>query len=474
MNLEKAVINYCIDTPEFTLKKIEEELGTSSKGKQNNIADYLEFCALTFHSITNRKSDKLFSRHCFFKGTKFRIVLSDYEIKNSILIPGHRFVPFYYSDLFQTSFTVIDAKTQSNLLKKKISAPVSDLYQYYYMFGSDPITDSLTAEDKGNFKVVGKNTKGIVKINVFDLKEIKLSSKVKNFDSMVIEVLDWTNGIFSAELRNDISPAQTEEAYIFAEEIQSALYKVFEKFGTYLEAPEQLAWAYFLADKKKIKEPVISLEEAVSLSESIDLKYSENETILWFKSDDGSSWNEHHSHKSKDILSVSAGNTSSIDAIFDELGIPFTSKEVVLFLNAFRQNHSDYMDFLAEVFPGNISFKDKAQEIVFHNLIDEFFESVNDTGLPLHDTKQFEIIRDGINRLKKLSKNYSPELLTVKRSHEEASLIYRDIKDHINSLSSVLSFYHGNPHSLLEIERISDLSDYIDSLFSNIENLLGK
>ncbi|MEI6054437.1 MAG: hypothetical protein WCR55_00145 [Lentisphaerota bacterium] len=469
MDLEKAIVDYCSNTSEFTLKEIENSLANSSKHNQYTVSDYLEFCSLAFRSLANTKNDKYLSRHCFFKGIKFRIVLSDLEIKNSILIPGHRFVPFYYSDLFPSEFTILDAKTQAPILKKKITQPVESLFEYYYMFGADTISDQLTAEDKTNLKVVGKDPKGMVKINVFDLKAIQSSHKLKAFNSLLLEVVDWTNGIFTAELHNAESPAEKEESHIFAEEIESALYKVFEKFGPYPEVSEQLGWAYFLADIKKLKDPIISLEEAFVIAENIELKYFENNTVLWFKSDDGASWQKHHSHKNKDLFSLSSGNISSIDAIFDDLRIPFTTREIALFLSAYRSKHNNCSEFIADVLTDKIKFKDKAQDVIFHNLLDELFENSKNDGFTLPKSKHSDIIHNGINRLKKISKSYSHKPLSANHSQEESFSIYKDIKENIGALSSVLSFYCNNPHSLQEIERLSDFEKYIDDLFKSIE-----
>lgn len=472
MDLEKAIVNYCSNTPEFTLKDIESTLGHTSKHNQYSVSDYLEFCALAFHPLANTKSNKFLSRHCFFKGTKFRIVLSDFEIDNSILIPGHRFIPFYYSDLFPSEFTIIDAKSQKPFAKKKISKPVESLFEYYYMFGADTITDHLTTEDKSNIKVVGKDPKGLVKINVFDLSLIQSSHKLKKFNSLLLEVVDWTNGIFMAELQNAESPEENEETHIFAEELESALYKVFEKFGPYPEVSEQLSWAYFLADIKKLGEPTISLEEAFDLSENIDLKYFENNTVLWYKSDDGTSWQKNHSGKNKDIFSISSGNTSSIDAIFDDLRIPFTSKEIELFLRAYRSNHKNCSEFIAEILPNEIFFKDKAQDVIFRNLLDELFENSRDGEFSLPKSKHSDIIYNGLNRLKKIAKNYPAKSSSAKLSQEEFFVIYKDIKENIGMLSSVLSFYCNSPHSLQDIEQISDFEKYIDDLFVSIETKL--
>lgn len=471
MDLEKAVIDYCSNTPQFTLKDIEKSLGSASTQSQYTVSDYLEFCSLAFHSLTNTRSHKFLSRHCFFKGAKFRITLNDIEITDSILIPGHRFAPFYHSDLFPYEFTIIDAKTQKPLLKKKINKPVESLFEYYYMFGANTITDHLTSEDKGNLKVVGKDPKGMVKINAFDLKALQKSHKLETFNSLILEVVDWTNGIFTAELHNDEAPADKEETYIFTEELESALYKVFEKFGPYIEASEQLAWAYFLADKKNVKNPIISLEEFFVLAENIELKYFETNTVLWHKSDDGTSWQKNHSHKNKEIFSLSSGSTSSIDAIFADLRIPFTSKEITLFLNS-SARHKNSSEFIADILPDEIEFKDKAQDIIFRNLIDELFESSKNDAFAIPENDRSKIMHKSISKLKKISRNYPHKKISSKHSQEELFSIYKDIKENVELLSSVLSFYCTSPHSLHEIDQIADFERYIDSLFSNIENQL--
>ena len=388
------------------------------------------------------------------------------------MIPGHRFIPFYYTDLFPFEFTIVDILTEKPLAKKKTSQPIESLFEYYYMFGADTIKDHLASEDKSNLKVIGKDTRGTVKISAFDLKAIQKSHKLKSFNLLILEVVDWTNGIFTAEICDVEPPVEMEKTYMFAEEIESSLYKVFEKFGPYHEVPEQLAWAYFIADAGKVKDPQISLEDIIGITENIELKYFENNTVLWYKSDDGSSWHQHHSRKDKEPFAISSGSTASIDSIFDDLKHPFTSRDIALFLNLCSSKYKNCSEFIVDILPSKLSFKDKAQGIIFHNLMEELFENLKTDAFALNDGKHEKIIHNGIDRLKNISRNYPHEPLSAKHSNEDFLLKYRDMKEKIDTASSVLSYYCNSPHSFQETEQLLELEKYINELLISIETLL--
>ncbi|HBM17008.1 MAG TPA: hypothetical protein DD381_11795 [Lentisphaeria bacterium] len=471
-NFEDSLIKFCSQKPHFILKEAETVLG-KIKPHNQSIADLLEYCSLTFRDLSKKQNDRFFSRHHFFKGFKFKIELSDFEIENSLLIPGHKFIPFYFSDLFSSSLSLIDNKTKKPIPSKRISFKLRDLYEYYFAFPSETIKESIIADDKTNSKVIGKNPDGIVTIRVFDLKQFFKSLNCNNFNFLILEVSDWTKGEFIIDICKNELTLDQEQAYMFAEELESSLYKVFEYFGPYIDVPEQLAWAFFLSEKKILNIPIITLEEALHISENIDYKYFEDNSILWFKNDDVTLWEKNCETTNNNPFSISSGKISSIDSIFDELGIPLTSKELNLFINTFGEKDLTLSSFISNCLPVHIPFKDKAQEVALLNKIEELYENPRQIILFPDNSSDLKFIHSSVIRLRKIFIFYSFEKLTVNRSKEEASLAYREIRDQINSLSSILSFYMNNPDNLNHISKISALTDYIENHFSIIESFLN-
>lgn len=371
MNLEDAIITFCRDNSSFTLKEIEKNLEKDFKIKDGIVLDYLEESGIVFRKEEGDNAEYI-TRTSFFNKFEFRVIPTDYEIENGILIPGHRFLPFYGSELIPSEIVLLDVHSGKQLKSRKISERVEDLYKYHYLFGADSIIDNFVAEDPSNKDIIGKNPRAEISIWAFDFEEIYKRSAFLENKTLIAQVGDWEKGICNLRVA-ELDNRDYEETILFLETLEQALFNVFEKYGPYLDISEQLARAYFLADNPILKKPLLAIDEFISMSEKIKIKYFEQNTLLWYKCDDELSWKpSRYSHE--DVFSISSGNINSLDEILKDLELTVTSADIKSLLKK-SDNKKNIEEILVKLIPfSSIKFKDKAQEISFKNFLEELYE----------------------------------------------------------------------------------------------------
>lgn len=371
MSLENAIVHFCRNNCSFTLQEIENFLKGDFNLRNGIVADYLEESGIIFKKEDKNKVEYL-TRNVFFREFKFRVIPTDYEIENGILIPGHRFLPFCGPELIPSEIVLIDVHSGTQLKSKKISEKVEDLYKYHYLLGADSIIDNFVAEDPSNKNIIGKNPRGEVNIWVFDFENIYKRQEFLENKTLIAQVDDWETGTYKLSIAEP-NDRDYEETILFMETLEQSLFKVFEKDGPYLDISEQLARAYFLSNDPILKKPLLAIDEFIAMSEKIKIKYFEQNTLLWHKCDDELTWKpSRYSHD--EIFSISNGNISSLDEILKDLGLAITSADIKIL---FKKSHGkkNIEEILLKLIPfSSIKFKDKAQEVSFKNFLEELYE----------------------------------------------------------------------------------------------------
>ena len=107
-----------------------------------------------------------------------------------ILIPGHKFTPFYNEDLFPCeSFEIIDPENEY-ICVKHMDFKLEDLYRHYFLLGADNIIDSFTADNPDNRNLFG-NPNNKIKISVFDFKDFYHKTSFCDGDKLLFKIIDW-------------------------------------------------------------------------------------------------------------------------------------------------------------------------------------------------------------------------------------------------------------------------------------------
>jgi hypothetical protein len=373
MHIETAINNYIKKSKKkFTFEDIKSYLPKETKTPDRIIADILEESSLLF-SIENKKNNvtEYLPRNTFFSGSSFLVSPTENEIEEGILIPGHRFVPFYDSELFPGESFDISTKNNEIICTKQIRYKIEDLYEYHSLLGAESIVEHFIADHPKNKELIGDPSNKI-RISVFDFKDFYEENSFSDEDLLNFTITDWNEGAFEVTI---VRKEQIQEILIqeFAGKFTESLQNIFEEHGQWIEIPEQLALAYLNCDKKYLKQPAMPLDIFIEVSDSVQVKYAENNTILWYPDKE-----EEKTENATELLKVSNGTTESLDAILEENTPHLSTIEIVAFIKDSLFNEvNDQEPILSRCFPeGKPEFKDKAQEASFYNHFEEIFEEI--------------------------------------------------------------------------------------------------
>ena len=379
MHIETNIIDYIEQRKKnFTLEDLKKHLPKDTKTPDRIIVDILEECELLF-TIDNSKTGKTeyLPRNTFFSGSSFLVSPTEDEIENGILIPGHRFIPFYNTDLFPGESFDILTKEDNIICTKQIKYKIEDLYKSHALLGAESIVEHFIADDPNNKSLIGDPSNKI-NVSVFDFKDFYEKNSFSDEDLLKFTVVNWFEGTFSLTIvrKNQIDEKKVKN---FADCFEEILLKVFDKHGKWKEIPEQLSLACHYLDKKFLKSPVIPLDIFIELSDSVQIKYAENNTILWHPEKE-----EEKSENATDLLKISNGNMDSLDTILEEYSPYISTVEMIAFIkDSLFNNLSEQEPVLTRCFPeSEPEFIDKAQKAVFYNHFEEMFEEVAENYSP--------------------------------------------------------------------------------------------
>ena len=125
--------------------------------------------------------------------------LGTWELKQEILIPGHRLMPFLLSDQKEQDLIFLDPD-KNEIKKMKQTFFIQDVASFYQYCGNFP------EEIKINEKVPGKSC---MTVTVLDMNDCYTNFKSKPGDGLLIDLLDYDKGIYqlrpysSKQLRSD-------------------------------------------------------------------------------------------------------------------------------------------------------------------------------------------------------------------------------------------------------------------------------
>lgn len=207
-------------TKKITLNKLTEEMIRESKGPftVKDFAKNLESRLQKEISESALKKVKriLLNHHCLIgvKDNDFvpcraviekishvslSLLLGTWELKQGILIPGHRLMPFLLADQKEQDLTLLDPDGRE-IQKIKNTFFIQDVASFYQYCGNFP------EEIKINEKVPGKSC---MTVTAWDMGDCYKKFGSKPGDALLIDLVDCEKGVFqvrpysSKELRSD-------------------------------------------------------------------------------------------------------------------------------------------------------------------------------------------------------------------------------------------------------------------------------
>jgi hypothetical protein len=455
MNIQKYLHNYIINnrSDKFTLSDIEKS--TDAAIPRRKIEDYLEESQYLFTSSTKNMPEKYYiPRNNFFHKAAFKITPTALEIKKGILFSGHRFIPFYPQELYPTESFQIKTESGSIIKTKDIKNKLEDLYYYYSLLGAEGIIDNITADNTDNIKLIGNPSKK-VNITVFDFAKFYNEHSFTEGMSLKFTVENWNNGIFSVAIDNDI--IKDEEKYKWFEALEEGLFKLFEETGPYLEIPEQLALGFYNSGPSILKSPPCPINDFINNSEKIQIKFFENNTILWHPEEFTTPTAD-----SNDLVSISQGTIESLDAILEELGLLVSSVEIEAFIRDSLLTGNDSLTSVQyKIFSeSEIKFKDKAQEVVFHNNLEELWEDVTANYNKEIDSKNALLRKEILDNLETLYNWYNDSVEQIKKKSALLETEMATLHNNTNKIKGILDTLNKN-QSDIDIEDVEKLDELI-------------
>lgn len=314
-------------------------------------------------------------RRDFFHGGNILINPSPWEIEHGILFPGHRFVPFCHSEIFPSEIILLlpDGKTCKT---REVPLPLDEVAAYCSLLGADGMYDFLVAENHANVAKLRSGGKGEqqVLLTAFDLSDFYRQCGFRPGDVLLFEVVNWENGTFSIKGNLSSDDREINAAAAWIEKLDQALITICEMYEFYLEVPEQLSRALFLAGAEMLHRPPISLDEYMQQTSRIELGYMSGDTALVVKQ---SGTDEMFGGDVPEDVAVSQGKTGSLEEILQECGCLLKQAEIEAYmLHQLYLQEADFDLFFQRCFgEEQLDFYDEAQKVCFYNFLEDLWET---------------------------------------------------------------------------------------------------
>ena len=394
---------------------------------------------------------KLVPRRLFFQDALIRIVPTDLEVKEGILFPGHRFVPF-------TSLSMppclIDARYKDKPLEQvRIKQVVEDIMIYHTLLGMplalgylgmdnlgiqfDDIPDLDDISDMMLDTMPSMDTE--VTLTVIDMKDfyrehgieggMPFLAKVKDYDLAVVELMPQPK---SATI--DFS-----RAHKWCTSFEKSLKAVFDHMTGPKEIPEQLAYAFFYGGADLIKDPAMHVGGFLSWSKDICIQRFGTMTMLW---DAHTNPGEIMSRAAFELGGPMTGSIECLEDILHDIQFAYSESEIeAVILNEFYRGHVELSadDLLKRLLqPGSppVFYNDEQKEAFYEflneriqDLANEYNRFADERNGALRE-RMLVVLESAIDSLVKLD----DEAIPADDYPQDPMLMLAEMRSHINGL----------------------------------------
>ena len=471
--------------------------------------------------------------HCalrtkFFDGARIKIVPSDFELANGILLPGDRFEAFNPCELSNDDFELYapGAKTPAELTV--VRCDFAKLAPYYILLGHGGMIDAFAAESHDNYLRMrsAKNLRNaMLDVPAFDLSDFYMQTNFRFGDFLIVTVEDAEEGRFSLEYRPAELDASNADKIEWIERFEAALIEVWHRNYNYITITEQLAAGFFCAysaGNDLLAQPRVSFDEFHRNMIEVTLSNQDGETMIVpvdetsepgadaHAAHDGHEHEHEHDHEhggncscghhhgahahthgerrdgapqdgdpvpglSASDFSASSGHLDSLDAILSDVNAPIGYIELYAFTLDAIANGVDFNSYRASVL-GLIEhdFADDTQEVAFLNFLDENWEACNEVYHPGEDAPKAPI-RARLIELDNARIAMTKAVLSganedrIKRFTPRVKHLHRAIIDTLALLNNQADLPEGPELEALE-QRIEDIEDEWDAIEADFEN----
>lgn len=219
----------------------------------------------------------------WFRGARFLVSLTDREVRDRVLIPGHRFLPFAANATAPWNCTLKTADGRE-MEKKTIPIPFGDLGIYVLLFGRESLPVYLLGDrpENGEILASGEITPSAeAVITVFDLAPFFKDPGFAGGDALLLTVEEYEAGIFTLE-RMPASKIPDEEAKAsYVRTLDTAFRAVFRTFGPSISIGQQIGSALYRAGRKILRNPPMHFGGYLAATKKVALATWLDHSILW-------------------------------------------------------------------------------------------------------------------------------------------------------------------------------------------------
>ncbi len=373
----------------FTIGRLLDELGVSDAEEREYWGGRL-YRELTGDEqwFAGGDGETFTARAQFFRGGRFPVVPSEWEIAHGILVVGHRLAPFMSKEVFPTEVALSAEQGAWRPDWRTIHCKLGEILPLHLLLGAEEFFDCLIADQASNREILRSHPGGDVEVrlSVVDMTEYYRRHEFEYGDALAMTVDDYLTGVFSFEYLSGLDRRAAEVAE-WSDGFQKALGRVVDSGGDDLEVIEQLSRAFFAGGKALLLPTGASLDEFYCGCTEFEISFARSGISSFVRPGEeedeefyaGAEEGEEEADDDAavpDGFGISSGTLSSLDAILRELGLILTAPEIDSFIfDQLARAKYDFSDFFSRVFGDvELDFADSAQEAVFMNLLEERFE----------------------------------------------------------------------------------------------------
>ena len=455
-------------------------------------------------------AETCYIRNSFFRGARFKIRPSEFEIREGLLFYGARFAPFCSEDIFADEYRITEKNTRAKCPPTVCQVLFSRVAKVFQMLGRSTMIDCIVADDADNYRILQQtdsSEKAVVKLTAFDFGAFYRKHKFTEGDAVIVTVQDWEKGVFTVEYAEQSSLASQDEISGWLSDFEEGLIQAYEDYGEYLEVPDQIAHAYLCAFQQNHdlrQRPCLSLEEYPALMRDITIRRDGPEWTLVPVDDPSVSGGyddyqpqeeeKDHDHKHEhghncscghdhgheagaggplraEDFSASSGRIDTLEHLLEDLSAPLDYIEIYAMIQDDLANGQESpAEFVRKLidFMG-VKFADDAQEAAFWNFAEECWEEASEHFDPVIEeaktplrTRLLELNARRLELARTLVERYEKSKIP-KKIVDRMKDFHARILNTLGLLNADRALPEGEEYEQLEL-RIGDIEDAWDEL----------
>ncbi len=334
--------------------------------------------------VLSRDDQEFFPRRAWFHGARFLVAPTAEEVRERILVPGHRFLPFASHEVLPWHCRLLGPDGRA-VASRKLIRKIEDLLIYYTFFGLKNLPMILARDSERNIEALQESdlTGGEVQITVYDMEESYRLLGFEPDDALLLTVEDWQAGRFRFERLPAPAwkpPSAGQKEWIAR--LEAGFEEAFGSLGFPADMEEVITYALFYAGREQLARPALHLGGFLEKSRKVDLVAVGTDTCLWRKGE-----NPEKVIAAQSLEESPRGDDDCLEAILDDLGLSLSSEEIEAYMrDELYGSGGDLRRVLSRCLQGRpVRFYSRAQEKAFHRFLHQMWEEVQRSYDPLAD-----------------------------------------------------------------------------------------